>query len=204
MEQHAFTGGVIPGGLTTEYEIRFLICYLILKIGQPLSKKQMSEVFMKEGLVNYFEYAGALESLLKSGHIRVEKIIGFDEYYAVCDLGIETAKTFGDSLPLTVREKAVKSMHKLLTLKRREEENTVEIEQVENGYTITCAIPDNGADLMRVTLYVPDEESAQRIRRRFLNDPILAYKGVIAAMTGDTKAVGELVSTQLEDLFDEE
>ena len=43
-------------------------------------------------------------------------------------------------------------------------------------------------------------EECEAIRRRFLNDPMLVYKGVFALLTGDTQTVGELVSHQ-PDLF---
>ena len=75
-----------------------------------------------------------------------------------------------------------------------------EIRQVEDGWQITLTITDIGSDLMSVTIFMPTQDACEKIRRRFLNDPMLTYKGVFALLTGDTETVGELVSSQ-EDLF---
>ena len=86
------------------------------------------------------------------------------------------------------------------TFEVAKEANKVEIRQVEDGWQITLTITDIGSDLMSVTIFMPTRDACERIRHRFLNDPMLTYKGVFALLTGDTKTVGELVSSQ-EDLF---
>ncbi len=45
------------GGLTTDYEIRLLICYLLYKIDIPMTFDQLNSALQSEGLVNYFEFA---------------------------------------------------------------------------------------------------------------------------------------------------
>ena len=99
-----------------------------------------------------------------------------------------------------MREKALASADELLLRRRAREQNRVVITQVEDGFTISMQILDIGSDLMSVTIFMPTQDACEKIRRRFLNDPMLTYKGVFALLTGDTETVGELVSSQ-EDLF---
>lgn len=69
------------------------------------------------------------------------------------------------------------------------------------GYVITLEIPDIGASLMKLSLFVPTKELCEQVKRRFLNDPQLTYKGVIALVTGDLGTVGSLIPSG-EELFD--
>lgn len=198
MEDQAFTHGVRPGGVTTAHEIIILVCYLMHKIGRPVTYEQLSQALMSQQLVNYFEFADAMSSLEKSGHILGDP----DRRWRLSPLGERTAKTFEDTLPMAVRERAVAALEKILVRLRREQENQVEIQKQEDGYTVTLTITDIGSDLLRVSIFMPTLEECNSIRRRFLNDPTYIYKGIFALLTGDTRTVGELVSSQ-DDLFEE-
>ena len=106
MKLHGFSAGVEPGGLHEDYEIKILICYLLSALKDPLSKSQMNEVLTGNGLVNYFQFADALEELVQDGHIEViEEMRPEGEFYRLLPKGKMTALEFERSLPLTVREK---------------------------------------------------------------------------------------------------
>ena len=199
MEYRAFTEGVRPGSVTTSHEVMVLICYLMDKAGQPVSFKELNSALQSQELVNYFQFAEAMESLRKSGHILPQEYQG-ESCFALTDLGRQASRAFEEDLPLAVRERGTRAMDRILTLVRRQKENKVEIRQVEDGWQLTLTITDIGSDLMSVTIFMPTQDACEKIRRRFLNDPMLTYKGVFALLTGDTETVGELVSSQ-EDLF---
>ena len=91
-------------------------------------------------------------------------------------------------------------MERILKLLRREKENRVEIEEKEDGYMLTLTITDIGSDLLRLSLFLPSREECEVVRRRFLNDPSLLYKGVLALATGDLETVGEILPSG-ENLF---
>lgn len=195
MELNAFTAGVEPGGLTHGYEIKILVCYLLDQIGEGMTFDQIHEALLAKGLVNYFELADALSELLESGHIKAVGCIKDSDCYQLTPLGLETAHTFQSSLPATVRDKAVRSAKNLLARKKRETENLVSISRVVDGYLVDMTICDIGSDLLAISLFMPTEEEAELVKRRFLRDPLLIYKGVLALMTGDLKTVGDLVET---------
>ena len=77
-----------------------------------------------------------------------------------------------------------------------------EILEKEDGWQISLTIPDIGSDLLSLSIFMPTRRECEAIRRRFLNDPMLVYKGVFALLTGDTRTVGELVESQ-QDLFND-
>lgn len=199
MEYKAFTEGVRPGSVTTSHEVMILICYLIDRAGQPVSFQELNAALQSQELVNYFQFAETMESLRRSGHIRQEEYQG-EPCYALTPLGKGVSDTFEAGLPPAVRQRATEALERILTLVRRQRENRVEIRQAADGWLITLTIPDIGSDLLSLTIFMPTQQECEAIRRRFLNDPMLTYKGVFALLTGDTDTVGELVSLQ-PDLF---
>ena len=64
MSTGVFTAGIDNGGLTTDYEIRILICWLIDKVNMPVTASQLSGALLGEGMVNYFEVTCAVGQLV--------------------------------------------------------------------------------------------------------------------------------------------
>lgn len=199
MEYNAFTEGVRPGSVTTSHEVMILICYLLDRAGQPVTFQELNAALQSQELVNYFQFAETMESLRRSGHIRQEECRG-EQGFVLTPLGEQAAGTLEADLPPAVRERAGGALERILTLKRRQRENRVEITEAPDGWQISLTIPDIGSDLLSLTIFMPTRRECEAIRRRFLNDPMLTYKGVFALLTGDTDTVGELVSRQ-PDLF---
>lgn len=197
MENAVFTEGVRPGSVSTPEEILVLISYIMREAAQPVTFDQINEVLQRQSLVNYFEFAGAAERLIKLGHVTCND----KEHYTLTSTGVQLADTFERNLPPAVRERAQKALSDVLTLLRRKRENKVRVEKVRDGYQITLTITDIGSDLMSLTLFLPTEKECELVRRRFLNDPALLYKGTLALLTGDMETVGKLIPSD-RDLFD--
>lgn len=185
MEKNSFDEGIEPGGLREADDIKILICYLLNAVAKPLTFDNLNEILQHDGLCNYFEFANALHEMLISGHVDLVKKDGC-EYYKVTRLGAGTAGMFERRLPLTIREKAVKSAIKLLAKLKRESENNVSIEKVKGGYSVECSVYDMGDTLLSVKLLVPDTMQADSIKKQFLKSPEILYRGVVGLLTGDT------------------
>lgn len=176
--------GVMPGGLHEDYEIKILICSLLHALKEPLSKAQMNEVFTGNGLVNYFQFADAAGELLSDGHMEIiEEMRPEGEYYRLLPKGIQTAREFEKSLPLSVREKAVNNALQLQKKARLHSQNKAEIEAVEDGFLVTCVMQDFGSDLLRLSLFVPTKEQAKQMKERFMDDPETLYRSVLETLT---------------------
>lgn len=194
MELQAFSAGIEPGGLTLGHEIKILLCFLLQNISQKLTLSQINEALLKRGLVNYFELADAMSELLDSGHITICHTNANDEEcYAITELGLRTSIEFSDSLPLTVREKALSSAQNMLARQKSAAENIVTVDKVTDGYMVNLIISDIGSDLMNLSLFMPTSTEADAVKRQFIRDPLLVYKGILALLTGDLKTVGELI-----------
>lgn len=181
MEQNAFTGGVEPGGLWNQNDIRILLCYILTSVNAPLSAESISQIVQSKALANYFETGDALAALLKQGNVSVDD----NGLYTVTDTGREIARSLDATLPLSVRDKALEAAVRLMADAKARRENKVEITETENGYHVTCHISGGKIDLMAVSLYVPDRAQAELVEQNFYRDPEGVYKLLLSALTGD-------------------
>ena len=202
--QDFFTQGIEPGGLTSGQETRILVCHLLNSVKKPLSPTQINSIVQQDGLVNYFELSSCIAQLIRSGHIVPQYTKDGEDFYTVTELGIETAKTFERSVPRCVRDKAVKAAIKLLARIDRDRTAKTNITPCGEGFNIELRMVDVDSDLMRLSVFLPEKNQAESVRREFLNDPALIYKGVLALLTGDLKAVGELIPSKEAELSKED
>lgn len=178
--QDAFSAGVEPGGLYTSQEIKILICYMLLGVGEPMERQMVTELIAGTGMANFFETAAAVDELARQGHLTEE-----EGRISLTETGRQVGDTLAGMIPYTLRERSVKAALQLLTRIRREQENTVELEKLDHGYRVTCTIQDSASPLMSVSLRVADDMQAGLIRENFLDDPTLLYRSLLAILTGD-------------------
>lgn len=202
MEKQIFTGGVKPGGLTADYEIKILVCYLLHHIGKGMSFEEISDVLQTEGVANYFEYSQAVNKLLGTGHIKSVSEGDEQERFVVTALGVKTSLSLEKSLPLSVREGTLRTAQEYLLRKKIERENQVEITRQADGYKVSMRITDIGSDLMSLSLFVPTEEDGERVKKRFHSDPAAVYRGIVAMLTGDEATVRAMLAKTISDTQD--
>jgi hypothetical protein len=198
MAYEAFDASVAPDGVKDTNDIKILVCYLLKNVDNPLSFENISEILLQDGLVNYFELVKAVDDLLISGHIDLV-IKGEQKFYKSTRLGIGTAELFEHRLPYSVKEKAVKAAINLLGKIKRESENSVEItENTSGGLNVCCTILDRDDALLSLNLFVPDKHQAEIVKKQFLANPELVYKGVLSLLTGDLDTVCYILELQKE------
>ena len=73
----------------------------------------------------------------------------------------------------------------ILTRQRREKEIVTDIQRVEDGYRLSLRLTDIGSDLLDIGVFLPNEETCQQVRQRFLDDPMEIYKGILSLLTGE-------------------
>ncbi len=187
-----FRAGVKPGGLTADYEIKILICYVLYHVQRPIPVSMMMELLTAEGIANYFESANAAAGLVQSGHITIEKQQG-EACYRNTELGESTAVSFERNLPRSIREKAVEAAKEGFARKDQRAHHETSVKKVEDGYLLTLTLHDIGSDLLSITLLLPDRENCRKVQERFWENPMVIYKGVIALLTGSYESLGALL-----------
>lgn len=181
MNHDAFSAGVEPGGLYSSQEIKILICYMLAGVGEPLPRHCVLEILSGNGMANFFEAGAAVDELIRVRHLQEDD----QGLLHLTSEGRQAADTLVGMIPYTLRERSVKAAVQLLTRKRRERENQVDIRKHDTGCTVTCTIKDVDEPLMSLSLRVADDMQANLIKEQFLEDPTLLYRSLLAILTGD-------------------
>lgn len=184
--REAFSEGVNPGGLYTAQEIKILICYMLLNVAEPLPETAVTDVLYGGGMANFFEVSAAIQELLQIGHLKEE-----DGCLSLSDTGAQIGSTLANMIPFTLRERSVEAALRLLARQKRQRDTTVTIEKMEVGRLVRCRVQEADAPLMEVTLRVGDDMQANLVKERFLDDPTLLYRAMIAALTGGVRSTCE-------------
>lgn len=179
MEDQIIIPGIGIGPMTDKYDIKILICYLLDSIKQPLSKDTLDQILRDDEYVNYFSFCEALKELLESKHI---SCINTDkgEIYSLNEFGLETSNKLSRSLPQSLRDRIVEAAIKITSKIKKERENEVKITQYGNGYKVSCTIHDSDFDLLNFDVFAPDMIQSEKIKEKFLQDPLNFYQNIIS------------------------
>lgn len=183
MQNDAFGAGVEPGGLHSRHEIKILICYMLVAAGVPMPRGDVLDIICGGGMANFFDTSAAIDELIELGNLAEHE----GDTLSVTDAGSHAADTLADLLPYTVRERSAGAALQLLSRRRNEQENRVDIQKTDVGYTVTCTVGDGAAPLLSFTLLVSDDRQAALVRERFLEDPLLLYQSTVAVLTGGAR-----------------
>lgn len=189
-----FDEGISLGGIRSKTEVRILICYLFTAVKQPMSKETVVDALLERGLTNYFEASSCFDDLVKSGNLALKE--DSTKLYEVTANGRLISEQLENTLALTVKERAFECAMTLLENEKKEKENKVIIEKLENGYNVTCSISGGDIELMSISLYLADIEQARTVKKNFYKNPQLFYKVMLATMTRNNS----LIQDALEDI----
>lgn len=190
-----FNEGVKPGGLTSNTEIRILLCYILDAVEHPIERQQLEQVLLGEELVNYFAMAESLAQLEQQGLIVTE-----DGKYRITDIGRTVGRTLAHDVPRSVRDAAVRGVIRAQQYAAKQAAFQSEVAAIDKGFVVNCAINEETGSLFNMALYMPDKLSADAVRVIFTEKGDEVYKLVLAALTGDTRlAKTSLVSLGIED-----
>lgn len=181
-EFDAFASGIALGGLRYMLEIKILVCYMLSRVNEPMSRKQLCDCLQEAGLVNYFDLNEAIDNLLTQKMIQEEEYLN-ETCLTVTEAGKSNAETLETTLTRTLREKAVNAALRLLARARAERETKVNITKTDTGYSVSFAIDGLGENLLTLSLYAADILQAEQLKENFLNNPSSVYSSIIDLLT---------------------
>lgn len=183
--EDTFIGGIRPGGLTDNREVRILICHILAAAGEPLSFDELTEAVLADGTANYFEFADAVAELKNLGCLDTFRSENGVSAYRLTGKGEDVAQKLAGSLPASIRDRAAANAKSMILRRRREEENLVLISRTDDGFLLRIEMKDIGTNLMELSLFLPTMEQAEAAKERFLEDPTASYKKVLEALAGE-------------------
>ena len=191
MAFNTFDEGIAPGGLRSKNEIKILICYLYNTVNDKMSQSLVVEAIRSDELANFFEIVVAFEELITDGNLEKSDVIDGEQTYVITNNGRVIAMQLETTLAHTVKQKSYNCALRLLSERRTARENHVEIRKTENGFEVDCRVSGGEVSLLEFTLYAPNHEQAEIIKKNFLSYPQAVYKTMLGLMTKDIEHVGE-------------
>lgn len=181
MEQNAFTAGIHPGGLTNHQEIKILICFLLDKVKFSLKKNDITSILQNYGLANYFEASQAFSEMVANHNIALDSEETGE--YSITPSGKMIVEELSDMIPLSVREKAIKSVDSYMSRLKSEQENKVIIKKNPRGYDVICKISGGEFNMLELKIYAPNLMEATIIRDNFYRSPETLYREIMTYLT---------------------
>lgn len=164
--------------LTDSYAVKILICYFLNEIDRPVTPVQLTEIATSDGILNYFYYTEAINSMLEAKTIELKNVDGVN-YYFLTEMGKAGAESFKTIVPKSFRDKILSAGLKLFSKLKIEHDVKCEISKLEKGYSISCICNDNDIILMNMKLFAPDEEQAILIKEKIMLNPTEFYGKVL-------------------------
>lgn len=186
-----FDEGIAPGGLRSKNEIKILICYLFDAVNDKMSQSLVVEAIRADELANFFEIVVAFEELVKDGNLVKSDIVDNEQTFVLSSNGRVIAQQLETALAHSVKQKSYDCALRLLSERKTARENFVDIQKCDNGFEVVCRVSGGEMDLLSFTLYAPNYEQAEVIKRNFLSYPQTVYKTMLGLMTKDIENVGE-------------
>ena len=186
-----FDEGIAPGGLRSKNEIKILICYLFDAVNDKMRQSLVVEAIRADELANFFEIVVAFEELVKDGNLVKSDMVDNEQTFVLSDNGRVIARQLETTLAHSVKQKSYDCALRLLSERKTARENFVDIQKCDNGFEVVCRVSGGEIDLLSFTLYAPNYEQAEVIKRNFLSYPQTVYKTMLGLMTKDIENVGE-------------
>lgn len=164
--------------VTDIYAVKILLCYFLNKVNRAVTPAQLLEISTGTNIVNYFSYNHAIASMLENGLVREYEEDG-ETLYELTEKGKLGAEEFKTMAPKSSREKILTEGLRLFAKIKNENTVSFEILQNEKGCEIKCTCVDNDLKLMELSLFAPDVEQAELIKKKIKMNPQAFYGKVM-------------------------
>lgn len=175
-----------PGAIKDITEVKFLILYVLSYCDRPIALSLLSEMLLKDSLVDFFDTTTALSEMLKTGHVKTGTVDSEDSYECT-PLGLEAISLFQKTLPYSAREKAIIAAASILKKMKQDSEIVAKFEKLdESRYMVSLFVVEGLKPMFSINLTAPSAEQARIICDNFKNNTAKICSSVIKLLTEET------------------
>lgn len=168
---------------TNIFDKKLIVLFLLKETGSNLTIEQMTKLCNEFEDVTYIDICGYVESLLASEYI-LEKIQDNKKYYELTQTGENILSELIELIPginwLNIK-KTLKSQ--MIGYSKNYEVGTKIIPVHGDEMKISCYIKDNADELINLTIFAGDKESAKRISEHWSKNADDIYMKIIELMS---------------------
>lgn len=174
----------LPGVIYDDDRIRLMILFALITAKKPITRAVLCNIIMYDALAEYFSILENLSALISAdlvvehGHKETDIKLLY-----ITDYGKETFEELKQRLALSVREKIACSALKAMSNYNRENSVIGERYAKDDGYIADLTLMEGKTELMKLSVFVPNELQSAAIIKHFKSHPEIIYKTIIDALT---------------------
>lgn len=185
----AKTNDEIALELNDNHSVKVLICYLLKNLGMEITEDELYEISITSGIINYFHFTEALNTLYRTQAIVKNEA---DGKLTITNKGIYSVSEFKQYVPRSFRDKILNEALLYFARKKREKEVICSIKENENGYTVEFSLPDGNMELINLRLYAPDLASAEMLKEKISLNHTGLYGKILGFVLENTEEIPEI------------
>lgn len=166
MEEHGF--------IHEKLDIKILILFVLSNLSGRVDPESLADLCLFDSGVGYFDYIECLDELTATGHV-----VKDDDGYLITEKGRKNAEAVSNSLPYSVRTKALKLIEPVDERLRREAMITATHSVENNICTVSLSMSDSQGEIISMRFIWADEDQAVRIRKKFRREAEKIYEKII-------------------------
>jgi predicted transcriptional regulator len=152
------------------------ILYYVHSLDIPLTNTQVTQFFLENNIMNYFDLQQLLGQLVSSEHLICLET-GHKSFYSITQKGRRTLRLFQGHIPKWLRHAIDIYTAQNLNKFKRENQITAEYKRVSSkDYQVICRVMENDIVLIDLRLSVTDSKQARIICNNW--DRLSLYNGV--------------------------
>ena len=170
------------GCLKLKEDVKVLLCHIFANVKIPLTKDMVIFCLQNLKIANFFDLNDSFSELISKGLL----IVNEDSKLSISDRGLEVYEDLKNSLSDSIKERSVNEILRYVRFIKNIQENDVKIEKTLTGYLVNCSVSGGSFDLMKISVFAPDIESALNMKRNFYENLNDIYANVLSKLMSDS------------------
>lgn len=160
---------------------KLIMLYISNKLKFPLTEEQLFDFLISNDYAGYFKCKQDLSNLLKINYLKSEKTESGRTFYTITESGSDSIKRLKTIKISKDLQKEIDDFLKEKGLKYNDENSTpcYYMLNANRSYDVTCKIIDNDETLMSITVSVPTEDQALKVRENWRKNKNDLFKMVM-------------------------
>ncbi|MGI6188389.1 MAG: DUF4364 family protein [Clostridiales bacterium] len=159
------------------------ILYYVHSLDIPLTNTQVTQFFLENNIMNYFDLQQLLGQLVSSEHLICLET-GHKSFYSITQKGRRTLRLFQGHIPKWLRHAIDIYTAQNLNKFKRENQITAEYKRVSSkDYQVICRVMENDIVLIDLRLSVTDSKQARIICNNWDTKAPEIYKYIMQQLT---------------------
>jgi hypothetical protein len=160
-------------------ENKLCILYYIHILGIPLTNAQVTQFFLENNLMNYFEFQQFLSELVATEHLNYLET-GNKCFYGLAAKGLKTLNFFQQHIPQWLRKSIETYADKNRSRFKKENQIFTDYRRISsNEYEVTCKVMERNITLIELKLNVTSSKQAKIICNSWDTKAPEIYKSII-------------------------